>query len=94
MSPQKNLSKYSKEELLLQELKLKRYQKGAFFVCALVTGSVLLNIYLKKNSGVWICFLLLGIIVVVANLGSDLKKIQDEIKSRNDSQIDPKSLQN
>lgn len=82
MEIQNEYSKYTNEELKVKENNLKRTQKIAIIVCFLAVGNVLVNVYLKKNSGVFIVFLILGALFFMAKTGSDLKKVQEEIKTR------------
>ena len=82
MEIQNEYSKYTNEELKVKENNLKRSQKIAIIVCFLAVGNVLVNVYLKKNSGVFIVFLILGALFFMAKTGSDLKKVQEEIKTR------------
>ena len=82
MEIQNEYSKYTNEELKVKENNLKRSQKIAIIVCFLAVGNVLVNVYLKKNSGVFIVFLILGALFFMAKTGSNLKKVQEEIKTR------------
>ena len=82
MEIQNEYSKYTNEELKVKENNLKRSQKIAIIVCFLAVGNVLVNVYLKKNSGVFIVSLILGALFFMAKTGSDLKKVQEEIKTR------------
>ena len=82
MEIQNVYSKDTNEELKVKENNLKRSQKIAIIVCFLAVGNVLVNVYLKKNSGVFIVSLILGALFFMAKTGSDLKKVQEEIKTR------------
>ena len=82
MEIQNDYSNYTNEELKVKENNLKRSQKIAIIVCFLAVGNVLVNVYLKKNSGVFIVSLILGALFFMAKTGSDLKKVQEEIKIR------------
>ena len=84
MLEQNNYSNLSKEELLAKETKLKRNQKFSTIICFAAVANVLLGIYLHQSRGVFSIFLILGALFFIVKYGSELKKVQEEIKSRND----------
>ena len=82
MNEKKDYSNLSKEELIAVETKLKRNSKIATVVCFLAVINVFVGIYLKSNRGVFTVFLILGAMLFMMKYGNELKKIQEEIKSR------------
>ena len=84
MLEQNNFSNLSKEQLQDKETKLKRNQKFAVIIVFVAVANVLLGIYLHQNRGVFTVFLILGALFFMVKYGNELKKVQSEIKSRND----------
>ena len=83
MEIQNKYSKFTKEELIDLEKKLKLNNKIAVVVAFLSVCNVFLNIFLKKSSGVFTVFLILGGLFFIAKFSTDLKKVQEELKTRN-----------
>ena len=84
MLEQNNYLNLSNEELLIEKTKLKRNNKIAIIVCGLGVINVFVGIYLHQNRGVFTVFLILGALFFMVKYGNELKKLQTEIKSRND----------
>ena len=84
MNEKEKYSNLSKEQLLAKQTKLKSYSKIATVVCFLAVVNVFVGIYLKNNRGVFTVFLILGALFFMFKFGAELKKVQNEINSRND----------
>lgn len=84
MEIQNEYSKFTKEELIEKEKKLKINNKIAIAVTFLAVCNVLVGIYINENRGVASVFLILGGLFFMAKFGTDLKKVQAELKNRND----------
>ena len=84
MEIQNEYSKFTKEELIEKEKKLKMNNKIAIAVTFLSVCNVLVGIYLHKNRGIFTIFLILGGLFFMTKFGTDLKKVQAELKNRND----------
>ena len=83
METENEYSKFTKEELIEKEKKLKMNNKIAFVVTFLAVCNVLVGIYINENRGVASVFLILGGLFFMAKFGTDLKKVREEIKNRN-----------
>lgn len=81
MAEQNKYSQLSHEELLLKEANLKKRQKFLAIICVVVTLLALISIY-KKTTGLMSSWSILIALFFALKTGSDLKKVQEEIKTR------------
>ena len=83
MELQNDYSKFTNDELIKKGKKLKTYNIIATIVCFLAVVNVLVGIYINKNRGAFTVFLILVSMFLMFKFGSELKKIQEELKNRN-----------
>ena len=81
MFEQNKYAQMSREELLLKEIALKKRQKNLTLICVVVTLLTLISIY-RKTTGLMSSWIILIVLFFIAKTGSDLKKVQEEIKNR------------
>ena len=81
MAEQNKYSQLSHKELLLKEADLKKKQKFLAVICVVVTLLVLISIYRKTTSLMSSLSILIALFFTLKT-GSDLKKVQEEIKTR------------
>jgi|JI10StandDraft_1071094.scaffolds.fasta_scaffold347387_2 uncharacterized membrane protein YkgB len=81
MAEQNKYSQLSHKELLLKEADLKKRQKFLAVICVVVTLLTLISIY-KKTTGLMSSLSILIALFFTLKTGSDLKKVQEEIKTR------------
>ena len=83
MELQNDYSKFTNDELIKKGKKLKTYNIIATIVCFLAVVNVLVGIYINKNRGALMVFLILASMFLMFKFGSELKKIQEELENRN-----------
>ena len=81
MLEENKYAQMSREELLLKEIALKKRQKNLTLICVVVTLLTLISIY-RKTTGLMSSWIILIVLFFIAKTGSDLKKVQEEIKNR------------